>query len=273
MLLSYSGIRLFFDCPRAWAFKYLDKVELYSPVNIPMAKGKLFHALVENNSCVLPPEASAISQYDAAVVVSAARKYIETAHTLPQASMREVKIINEEKGFIGYADSITINPDNTWLVGEMKTSSKFDAVEWAINHVNLQTALYKAMSKEWCAQNFLMPEEFAGTSFKKIIFSGKKPLKGRGKNAVPETVEEYTERIKDDAKVYHQIFKVNEVQERCAIQTFDYVKEMTKHLGARSENYPKCNSHCKTSYGVCDYFEHCWGMNIEAENEGEIDYD
>lgn len=272
-LHSYSSIRSFLDCPRMWAYKYIDEVELEFSGSVAMDKGKMFHELVEAENAIMPMADNGLSLFDTAIVRSAAKKYLDMAHTLPKPTKREVKIINEEKQFIGFADSITINDDNSWLIGEMKTSSRFDPVEWAINQVSMQTALYKVMSKPWCAENFLSQNDFQGVSFKKIILSAKKPLKGRGKSAVPETLEQYEERIKDDAKVYHQIFAVSEAQERCAIQTYDYVLASIKNLGEKSDAYPKCNNRCKTAYGVCDYFEHCWGFGFDTQEEGSIDYD
>ena len=274
MLLSYSSMRKFLECPRKWALEKLDNLTVEGEINIPMTRGRAFHECVEMNDPSLVMKNPDLDLFDKQLIYHAVIKYAEVAETIPKPTMKEVKIINEEHGFIGFKDSVTINDDNTWLIGEMKTSARLDPIEWATYQVSHQVGLYKAMCGEWCKDNFLAQEDFAGCSFKKIVFGNKKPRKGRGKNAVPETPEAYIEWAKKDIQVYHQIFKVSEEVQKSALQTFFFVKNAIEHLGNKSENFPKCQNSCKNMYGICEFFEHCWQISAtDTDEETNIEYD
>ena len=276
MLLSYSAMKKFLTCPRSWALHYLDNIRFETSGKIPMTRGSAFHEAIEHDDPSVVMQRTDLNEFDKKLVYLAAIKYREIADSLPKPTIKEVKIINEQYGFIGYLDSATINDDNSWLVGEMKTSARLDPVEWATYQTSHQVGLYKGMSAEWCKDNYLSQADFAGCSFKKIVFGNKSPLKGRGKNATPETVDAYGERVKKDVQVYHQIFQVTQEVERSAMQSFFYVQGMIKHLGNKSGNYPMCQHACKGQYGLCDMFAICHpGTLIDdtAEEESDIDYD
>lgn len=267
--LSYSSIKRFQECPRSWALHYIDKIDSALDEKPAIQRGHMFHECIEHNDPSIVMDEVGMSPFDQQQVFHAAVKYLEISKSLPVPTAKEVKIINEEHGFIGYADSVTINDNGAWLIGEMKTTSYNDPVQWAMHQISQQTALYKTMSRPFCAENFITQKDFVGSSFKQIVFSNKKPLKGRGKSAVSETPQDFGMRIKGDIKVLHQIFTVTPEVESSAMQTFNYVKSMIKHLGDKSNNYPKCQNSCKSFYGLCEYFEHCWQLNLSDTIEVE----
>jgi hypothetical protein len=254
---------------------YLDNIRFETSGKVPMTRGSAFHEAIEHDDPSTVMQRTDLNEFDKKLVFIAAVKYREISDSLPKPTIREVKIINEEHGFIGYSDSATINDDNSWLIGEMKTSTKLDAVEWATYQTSHQIGLYKSMSKEWCKDNFLSQADFAGVSFKKIVFGSKTPLKGRGKNAIPETPDQYAERVKKDVQVYHQIFQVTPEVENSAMQTFFFVKNAISNLGNKSGNYPKCQNACKGQYGLCDFFSECWPGTIisDTDESSDIEYD
>jgi hypothetical protein len=151
-----------------------------------------------------------------------------------------------------------------WMLGEMKTGGKFDPVAYAIAETKPQTALYKAMSVPFCSERFLSHKDFAGLSFKQIVFPFIKPLKGRGKNAVPETMEDFELRAFDKTMILHKIIKVQDQTVANAVYTFRHVLASIDHLGPRSENYPRnCQACNHPWFGLCAYFEICHGIKLD----------
>ena len=269
-LLSFSAMSKFQECPRKWALQYIDNVQIEQEEGDGLLRGRAFHEAIETND----PEQAAANlkdQADGALVRAASRKYLEAKQRgdFPKVTHVEQKIINEERQFIGYVDEMSIDDDNgNWMIGEMKTTKKFNPVEYAIMDIKPQTALYKAMSTPFCSSMGLSVKDFAGLSCKKIVFPGIRPLKGRGKNAVPEAIEDFEKRAYDGVAIYHKIVKVTERVENDALLAFQHTLESIDHLGADSSRYPKHSNSCLHPYfGICPFFQTCHGINLSLNDD------
>jgi hypothetical protein len=270
-------MNLFQECPRHYAWRYIDKPDLPDePEGTGLLRGRAFHVAVEHNDHNHLGEDHALGSTDQALVRAAAKRYLmmKRAGDFPVETHQEQKIISEEEQFYGRVDSMTVDEDSgLWMVGEMKTSGRFDPTAYAIAETRPQTALYKAMSKQFCSDNFLSHKDFAGLSYKQVVFPFIKPLKGRGKNAVPETLEDFELRAFGKTLVLHKILKVSEQVEKSAVHAFRHTLAAIDHLGPNSNNYPKHCGACINPWGLCEDFELCHGLKVSMTDDTKLDVD
>lgn len=276
-LLSYSSMSKFLECPRKFAFQYIDKLEVESEEGVGLLRGRLFHNIIDTRDFSKSDAEPSLEQHNRALVRAAAKMFLEKKDRgdFPVVTSTEQKIINEKEQFIGYVDEMSVDEvSGNWMVGELKTGSKFDPVKYAIAETKHQTALYKGMADEFCAERFLSPQDFAGLNYKEIIFPNIKPLKGRGKNAVQETMEDFEKRAYEKTLVLHKIVKVADSTVNSALMTFRHVLDGIDNLGKNSDNYPKnCNSCLHPYFGICPYFKACWGVDISLQDNISSDID
>jgi hypothetical protein len=266
----------FLECPRKFAYYYIDKIETEFEEGQGLLRGRAFHDVIDSGNFAKINE-HIKDEPNRALVRAAARRFIEkkAVGDFPPVTHTEQKIVNEEECFLGYADEMSID-ENTgaWMVGEMKTSSKFDPVQYAIAETKHQTALYKGMAKPFCSSKFLSVNDFAGLNYKAVVFPFIKPLKGRGKAAVAETMEDFEKRAYEKTMILHKIIPVKDNIVDDAMFTFRHVVASIDHIGKNSNRYPKnCGSCNHNFFGLCEYFEICTGLNITLQDEISSDID
>lgn len=274
-LLSYSSMSKFLECPRKFAFQYIDKAEVEGEDGIGLIRGRVFHSIIDTNNFDALQEIP--DDVNRALVSAVAKLYLKKKERgdFPVVTHTEQKIINEKEQFIGYADEMSVDEKTgNWMVGELKTGSIFNPVKYAIAETKHQTALYKGMAEQFCSERFLSTNDFAGLNYKEVIFPNIKPLKGRGKNAVPESIDAFEARVYDKAQIYHKIVKVSDSTVSDALYTFRNVLDAIDHLGSNPDKYMKnCNSCLHPHFGACQYLELCHGIKINLTDEVSSDID
>lgn len=279
-LLSYSGMSMFLGCPRKYAYRYIDRVERAETDTSAMDRGSAFHLLVETNGEASQEQVSEDlkeNPYEVAKVVTAYRAYhkYEADGLLPKMNHSEVKIVSDEHQFIGYVDMIGVQKDDRWMLGELKTTSRFDPVKWATLSINTQIALYCEMSSEFAHDEFLEMNDFQGVSYRTVELSSKRPLKATKKRTQGETPDEYGQRIANDTKIFHQMVSPSEEARLSALQCFSTVKEAVHNLRGRSGHAVKNPGNCYAYNRPCEYFEHCWKIKPHSDEdiEDKVEFD
>ena len=272
-LMSYSAMSLFQGCPRRYAFRYIDKIPADWQGTGAMDRGTAFHALVEHDGA-MPEGLPELNPFDTAKVKSGFRKYKEyqAAGHLPEMEVGELKLVDEERQFIGYVDRHAILKNGAWRLGEMKTSERFDPMQWQLYPVNPQIALYAEMAQKWANANLLSNDDFLGFSVQKVIFSAKRPGKAR-KSKAAESPEAFAERIREDTRIFVQNVTPSEVVRAEALLTFEHVKESVDHLGSSSSRYPKNIGNCMNFGRICEFAAHCHGAAFSEGQESLLDVD
>lgn len=272
--LSYSGMNTFLGCQRQYAYRYIDKIPVEEVPAGAMDRGRAFHLLAEHQGEVSPPVLLAEvggNPFEAIKVQSAYRKYRarELSGALPAMQHREIVIRSEELQFYGIVDMIGVKDSGKWMLGELKTTTKLDAMRWSTLPMNTQIALYTAMSGEFAHEQFLALEDLEGVSYRVATMSAKKrlgPTKTK-KRPNAETEEEFAERIKDDGEVYHQIVTPLPEAVQSTLQTFESVKEGIHNLAGDSKKAIKNTGNCFAYGRICDYFATCHGFEPHVDEE------
>jgi hypothetical protein len=267
----------FLECPRRFAYHYIDKIETTFEEGIGMLKGRAFHDAIDSGNFDKLDENLGNHEPEKRLVKAAVRMFREKKERgdFPVVTHTEQKIINEEECFLGYMDEVSIDDKSgLWMVGEMKTSAKFDPVAYAIAETKHQTALYKGMAKPFCSSKFLSVNDFAGLNYKAVIFPFIKPLKGRGKNAVAETLDAFEQRAYEKTMILHKIVPVRDNIVNDAMHTFRHTVAAIDHLGKNSDRYPKhCGSCNHIYFGLCEFIEVCMGIKVSLQDDISSDID
>jgi hypothetical protein len=285
-LLSYSAMSKFQECPRRYAFSYIDKPDLPDePEGRGLLRGRAFHTAVENNDHTNLGKDHGLDHVNYVLVRAAAKRYLimQKAGNLPNAKYQEQKIINEEEQFFGKVDNMDVDEDSgLWTLGEMKTG-KFDPTAYALAETRPQTALYKAMSKQFCSDNFLSHKDFAGLNYIHVDFPNVKPHafkpapksgKNKGIERPAESVEDFELRAFDQTRILHQVLKVRDETVKSAVNDFRYTLAAIDHLGPNSNRYPKhCNACKHPFFGLCEYAEICHGMKLFLTDDAPVTLD
>jgi len=271
-LLSHSGMNTFLGCQKKYAFKYIDRVPPETGEEGPGAleRGKAFHTLVETGGAGDIATDLQGDAYELVRVQSAYDAY--EAHlqmgALPRVQFKEARLISDEHQFIGYVDGISEREDGSWMLTEMKTSQRFDPIQWATLRVNFQISLYTAFAMDFAHRELLDYDQLKGVSYQKIIFSAKKPLQPtKKKRPNPESPQEFAQRIAGDTKIHHQMVVPTDHAKLSAVSTFDLVKQGIHALGGNSRVATRNTQNCFAYGRVCEYFGHCHGVSFEDLEE------
>lgn len=263
----------FLSCQQKYIFKYVDRrePEVGGEGVQAIDRGRAFHTLVETNGAASVETDLQSDPYEHAVVYSAFNTYesLRQAGAIPSIKLKEAWISSEEHQFIGKIDGMAELSDGSWMLAEMKTSKRFDPVGWATLQINTQIALYSAFALEFATKNWLEYDRLIGTSYQKVIFSAKKPLAPtKKKRPYKETPEAYAERIKDDAKVHHQLVVSTPAARADALHTFERVKETIHSFTTQSTGLATKNTGNCFQWGrVCEFFGACHGKSFEDLEE------
>jgi PD-(D/E)XK nuclease superfamily protein len=280
--LSFSGMTTFLACPRKYALQYMDKIERDQGDQTAMERGSLFHSFAEHDGAVSDEEVVETLEdpFQVARVKAAYKQYsdAERRGIFPKMKHKEVKLYSEEHQYLGYVDMIGVKNDGQWYLGELKTTGYLDPQKWSTMSINMQTALYSAMSVDFAHENFLLKTDFQGISFRSVVFAAKKPLKQNKRNKEDESPSDYATRIEGLAQVHHQIIKPADYQEHEVVQTFTYVKERIDSLCGNSSRAPRNTQSCFMYNRPCDFFKHCHGISPDLEDvepgvESGVEYD
>lgn len=298
-LLNQSGMMAFLACNRKYAYTYIDRLPRVFDTITALDRGSAFHLLAETRGEARADAQRKLSHdpFETARVFLAydAYKAQEDAGMMPPLTLAEQRVVSEEHQFYGTIDGIGVDDaTGKWWLGEIKTTERFDPIRWQTLEINFQIALYTEMAKlEFAHEQFLSAADFTGVSYRTVEFSSRKPLKG-SKQANPrasrtrpprpgeakdayktrlktdETAEEFRERIKNDAKVFHKMVSTSDEARLSALQSFGAVKEAIDRLGTKSSNYVKNPGNCFSFGRPCEFFAACWGISVE-EQKPELD--
>lgn len=278
-LLSYSGMTTYLACPRKYAHRYIDKIEMEDVDTSAMDRGRAFHLLAQHwgkvSDALLLHELDN-DQFELAKVQDAFNAYVNMTQSgaLPVLNLQEVKIVSEEHQFIGYVDGIKIDDaTGQWMLGEIKTAARLDPVKWATLSVNQQISLYTSFAGEFAHGQFLDLDDLIGTSYRTVTLSQKRPSKGTKKDPRPEGADAFAKRIAGDSAVYHQMVKPTAEACHSARQSFEHVKAAVHDLNGDAKRAVKNSGNCYAYNRPCEYFAHCWGLEPEVKDDQLVEID
>ncbi len=274
---------LFMSCQQRFANRYVHKIPTEWQQTDSMDRGWAFHKLVEHIENPEPVVASVYGRlkdsFEFERVNSAFQEFKGKVNEglVPFLKGAELKLYSERLQFVGYVDRWDINDESgVWHLGEMKTSSRFDFNSWMLAPFSFQTALYQHVAmNEWAPSQTLARDDFGGYEYEKVTFSLKKPAK-ETKNKPAETPAQFRERIKGDAKVYHQRIQISRDTEEQALQAFETVKQGVHDVMKSPSRAVKNPANCFQWGRPCEYMRQCWGLDMEdaiaKHPEASIDF-
>ena len=281
--LSFSAMSTFNSCQQRFANRYVHKIQTEFTFSDAMDRGWAFHKMVEhidNPESVIASVYSRLKNtYEFERVNAAFIDFRDKVSqgVIPLLKGAELRLHSEKHQFIGFVDRYDIDEaTGQWKLGEMKTSSRFDFNSWILAPFSFQTALYKVLAmEEWAPSQTLSREDFAGYEYEKVIFSGKRPGKAT-KTKPEETPAQFRERIKGDAKIYHQRIDVSNETQAQAMHAFETAKEGVDIIMRSPSAAVKNPANCFQWGRPCEYMRQCWDLDMEdaisKHPEGTVDF-
>jgi hypothetical protein len=266
-LISYSGIRKFLNCRRAYYWRYIERIEpLYT--SDALSFGKLIHAclealyaptpyahIIDENYADLTKGKNAHHKALAhAIMEGYAKKYIVNDNdSMRLVSLElpfECDIINPATGRMsrkfrlrGFIDRVNKRPDGIWLHEYKTTAQLNDGYISRISH-NLQELLY-----------VIAYEQKYKVKVRGIIHDAmlKVALRQGKKEAFEEFVERLKQRYLTDPTVFHR----EEI-----IVDRGRLEEARQELWDATQDIGKCKTFYKNrgnchGFGECEFFKIC----------------
>jgi hypothetical protein len=209
-----------------------------------------------------------------------AKKYkkLEDEGKILKPTHKEQMILNEEHQFVGYADDFLIDEQKgNWCLGENKTVAQTSIFGLHKVMNSFQTALYLEMCGPFLSKFYMSKKDVRCVEVREILVPSIKPLKGRGKNAIPEDDTQFFDRCFEKIQINAMQGLPTEETRKRALITFQKVKEAIDFNRDNEERYHCNHDMCFGFWGrkPCPFVLHCH-PHLEVkftEDDDDIDFD